>query len=89
MKQKVIKSGSSLVVVIRSAFGKSLGIKKGDVVEVKENKERGIINLIFRPSVQQLTLIEQKGARLASTSNASRGGQRARKPDSVSKPSFL
>lgn len=63
MKQKVIKSGSSLVVVIRSAFGKSLGIKKGDVVEVKENKERGIINLIFRPSVQQLTLIEQKKAK--------------------------
>lgn len=60
MKQKVIKSGSSLVVVIPSAFGKILGIKKGDIVEVKENKIHSTLTCTFHPSFQQLTFLEQK-----------------------------
>jgi len=57
MKQKIIKTGNSLVVVIPSNFVKSTGIKKGDVVNAKTNIAKCKITYTFS-GYQQLSLEE-------------------------------
>lgn len=55
MKQKVYKSGSSLVVVVPSEFVEVVGVKAGDEVNVKINYKVGTIRYGFS-GAKQLTL---------------------------------
>lgn len=55
MKQKIIKAGNSLVVVIPSQFAKNMGLKKGDLVRVKGNISKGQVSYFFT-GAQQLSL---------------------------------
>ena len=66
MKQKIIKAGPhSLAVVIPAPFIHSLGIKKGDSVEVDTNTQNSTVKLKFKGSLKQLSLPQSKGDRKA------------------------
>lgn len=55
MKQKVIKIGNSLGVTIPSGFVKAVGVRQGDMVEVK--KRGGSNEVVYRFSgIQQLLI---------------------------------
>ena len=55
MRQKIIKAGNSLAVVVPAKFIKRLGIRKGDWVELKLQISRNKIIYTFS-GVQQLSL---------------------------------
>lgn len=57
MKQKIIKAGNSLAVVVPSKFVKKLGIRKGDYVELHLHVSKNKIVYTFS-GVQQLSLTE-------------------------------
>lgn len=67
MKQKIIKAGlHSHAVIVPATFIHALGIKKGDMVEVKTNRVTGIVTLKFQGAVQ-LPLPASSGNRLLSS----------------------
>jgi len=55
MKQKIMKSGGSLVVTVPADFVKAIGVKIGDEVEVKAIPDKGKVIYKFR-GVTQLPL---------------------------------
>lgn len=55
MKQKVLRTGHSLAVVIPSAFVRDIAIKSGDWVHVTPDRRRGKITYTFQ-NVTQLPL---------------------------------
>lgn len=55
MKQKVIKTGNSLAVTVPANFVKQIGVKPGQMVEVKVNVESGKIVYQFS-GVRQLAI---------------------------------
>lgn len=55
MKQKIMRSGGSLVVTVPADFVKAVGIKIGDEVEVKAVTEKGKVIYKFS-GVAQLPL---------------------------------
>jgi len=57
MAQKVIKTGNSAALTIPSEFVKDLGIKIGDPVKTKMEKDKGRITYIFS-GIKQLPLSE-------------------------------
>jgi len=59
MKQKVIKTGNSLGVTVPSDFVKTVGVKKGDEVEVKIEKEKFKVSYQFS-GICQMSLLEEK-----------------------------
>lgn len=54
-KQKIIKTGNSLVVTVPSDFVKSVGIKASDEVKVKVSPEKAEVTYIFS-GLKQLPL---------------------------------
>ena len=63
-KQKVFKTGNSLVVVIPSVFKKSFGVREGDFVNVKANLENQTLTYKFL-APRQLTLLQKKNDKKA------------------------
>lgn len=59
LRQKIYKSGNSLAVVIPSGFIKIMGIKTGDIVQVKTDARNNKVTYIF-PVSRQLPLDFQK-----------------------------
>lgn len=57
MAQKVIRTGNSVAVTIPSDFVKDLGIRVGDPVKVKLEKDKGRITFSFA-GAKQLPLAE-------------------------------
>jgi len=57
MNQKVIKTGNSAAVTIPASFVKDLGIRIGDTVKVRLEKEKGSVTYIFS-GAKQLLLAE-------------------------------
>jgi antitoxin component of MazEF toxin-antitoxin module len=55
--RKVIKTGNSLALPIPSKTIKEFDIKEGDIVRIKINKPKTIINYIFSGHPRQLSLI--------------------------------
>jgi len=55
MKQKVVRTGHSLAVVVPSTFVRDLAIKAGDPVRVTPDRRRGRITYTF-PNATQLPL---------------------------------
>jgi antitoxin component of MazEF toxin-antitoxin module len=55
--RKVIKTGNSLALTIPSKTIKEFDIKEGDIVRIKINKPKTIINYIFSGHPRQLSLI--------------------------------
>lgn len=55
MKQKILRTGHSLAVVIPSTFVRDLAIKSGDSVQVTPDRRRGKITYTFQ-NITQLTL---------------------------------
>lgn len=55
MQQKVIRAGNSTAVTVPAEFVKSVGVKIGDMVEVRTFPERGKVNYTFS-GARQLTL---------------------------------
>lgn len=51
-KQKIIKTGNSLAVTIPSDFVKTIGIKAGQVVQVRVEPETGKVTYSFSGSRQ-------------------------------------
>lgn len=58
MKQKILKAGNSLVVVVPSKFVNKLGLKKGDLVKLDIFLSKNKIVYYFS-GVQQLALAEK------------------------------
>lgn len=58
MVQKVFRTGNSLAVTIPSRFVMTVGIKSGDYVKLREEKERGRLVYQFAGS-RQLALDEK------------------------------
>ena len=56
MKQKILKTGNSLAVSIPSKFVRILGLKPGNVVEVKSDFAKGTLHCTFT-GTGQLTLL--------------------------------
>jgi antitoxin component of MazEF toxin-antitoxin module len=52
MKQKIIKTGNSLAVVVPSGFVNTVGIKRGQKVEVKILPESGQVVYTFSGAKQ-------------------------------------
>lgn len=52
MQQKVYKSGSSLVVVVPSDFVDLIGVRKGDLVNVKADFDSGKLEYCFSGNKQ-------------------------------------
>lgn len=52
MRQKVMRSGNSAVVVVPADFTKAVGVKIGDDVEVKVVPERGEVIYKFKGAAQ-------------------------------------
>lgn len=50
MKQKVLRTGHSLAVVIPSQFVRDLAIKSGDMVHVLPDRRKGKITYTFHSS---------------------------------------
>ncbi|MAG59911.1 hypothetical protein CMO96_03940 [Candidatus Woesebacteria bacterium] len=57
MTQKVFRTGNSLAVTIPAGFSSSVGVRPGDKVNVREDKEKGRIVYQFS-GAQQLPLDE-------------------------------
>lgn len=57
MAQKVFKTGNSLAVTIPAGFISSVGVRSGDKVQVREEREKGRITYQFL-GAQQLPLDE-------------------------------
>lgn len=55
MKQKIIKTGNSLAVVVPSEFVNVIGVRPGQSVEVRTQPEKGRIVYTFK-GVKQLTI---------------------------------
>jgi len=55
MQQKVIRAGNSTAVTVPAEFVKSVGVKIGDIVEVRTFPEKGQVNYTFS-GARQLTL---------------------------------
>lgn len=55
MKQKVFRSGKSLVVVVPAPFVRKIGLEAGDEVEVEEDIKRAVLKINF-PTPRQLPL---------------------------------
>ncbi len=51
-KQKIIRTGNSLAVTIPSDFVKTVGVKAGQIVQVKIEPETGKVSYIFSGSRQ-------------------------------------
>lgn len=59
MKKKVIKTGNSLAVTVPSSFVKAIGVRKGDEVEVRVNKEKFKVTYRFS-GVCQMSIFEKR-----------------------------
>jgi len=55
--RKVIKTGNSLAVTIPSKLIGDLGIKEGDMAQIKINKSKTKISYIFTGKARQLSLV--------------------------------
>ena len=58
--RKVIKTGNSLALTIPSKSIKDFNIKEGDIVLVKINRSKAMINYTFSGHPRQLSLIGSK-----------------------------
>lgn len=52
MKQKVMRSGNSAVVVVPADFSRAVGVKIGDLVEVEALPEKGQVVYQFSGAAQ-------------------------------------
>lgn len=59
MAQKIFRTGNSLAVTIPAEFVQDMGIKRGDSVKVKVDKEKGKMILEFS-GAQQLSFIKAR-----------------------------
>lgn len=55
MKQKVLRTGHSLAVVIPSQFVRDVAVKRGDIVSVTSDRRKGKITYTFQ-NITQLPL---------------------------------
>ena len=58
MKQKILRAGNSIAVVVPSEFVNLVGVCVGDDVEVKSEPEKGKLIYVFK-GVRQLKLTPQ------------------------------
>ena len=59
MERKIIRCGNSSAVIVSGKFMRDLGLKKGDIIEVKYYEEKGIMVVSF-PGARQLSLTSRK-----------------------------
>lgn len=59
MRQKILKTGNSLAVTIPAQAVQVLGLRSGQLVEVKSDLSKGLITLLFTSS-GQLNLLAKK-----------------------------
>lgn len=59
VRQKVFKTGNSLVVAVPASFCRAMDVEAGDSVEVQTDRDKHKITYQFSPP-RQLSLIEEE-----------------------------
>ena len=60
MESKIIRCGNSSAVIVQGKFMRSLGLKRGDRVEIVYDEEKGTMRVSF-PGARQLSLTPRHG----------------------------
>lgn len=55
IESRIIRCGNSSAVVVRSEFMRALNLKRGDLVRIKYDEQKGLMSIHF-PAARQLRL---------------------------------